>query len=338
MTPARFLETRREAWSRLEALVGKAGRRGVATLTGPEMHELARLYPATAVDVARARMYGLDPATQQRINRLAIAAHGLLYRRPRRRQKSGILAFFGRDYPRLFRRLWPYLALSTGIFLTVALGAYLTVVAKPSEAYQFMPHGLEVEDATEVTSSDVSERYRRIPGPVMTSFITTNNVKVALAAFALGITAGIGTCYMLAVNAMMLGTFVAHFQNHGYGYEAVSFLTPHGALEIFAILVAGAAGLRLGLSLAVPGRVTRKTSLKMGAQEAVKLVSGTIPMFIIAGALESFVTPSYIAGSLKIVIGLAALGTVLLYLLATGRRREAHLASSTSALPRNQAA
>ncbi len=320
MTPARFLETRGPAWERLEALVRKTGRKGVSALTEGELHELTRLYPAVAVDVARARMCGIAPKTQQRINRLAIAAHGLLYRRPRSRNRFGVLRFFGRDYPRLFRRLWPYMALSTAIFLVGALGAYVTVRVRPSTAHIFMPRGLEVvEEETDVSAGDVSERYRRMPSPPMASFIMTNNIQVAFAAFALGITAGIGTCYVLFVNSMMLGTFVAHFANCGLGYEVASFLTPHGALEIFAILVSAAAGLRLGLSLAIPGRVTRKASLKIGAKEAVRLVLGTIPMFVVAGVIEGFVTPSYMAGGTKIIIGLAALGTTLVYLLFAGR-------------------
>ncbi|MBN1918623.1 MAG: stage II sporulation protein M [Verrucomicrobia bacterium] len=333
MTPARFLESRRDAWTRIEALVRKAGRQGVAVLTDAEIHELTRLYPATAVDVARARMYGLDATTQQRINRLAITAHGLLYRRPCSRDRFGLLRFLGRDYPRLFRKRWRYVALSAAIFLITVLGAYVTVLARPSAAYEFVPQGLDVEDPTEVTPSDVGERYRRTPQALMASFITTNNIQVALLAFALGITAGIGTFYVLAANGMMLGAFVAHFQNHGYGYEVAAFLTPHGVLEIFAILVAGAAGIRFGLSLAMPGRVTRKESLKIGAQEAVRLVLGTIPMFIVAGAIESFITPSHIPGGFKIIIGLGSLSTALLYLLVAGRNREGAPIRTTPGTP-----
>ncbi len=331
MTPARFLETRAPAWNQLEALVRKAGRSGVARLSDPELHELTRLYPAVAVDVARARMSRIDATTQQRINRLAIAAHGLLYRRPKARKGLAIVRFFARDYPRLFRQLWPYMALATAIFLAGSLGAYLTVLARPSTAHYFVPAGLDVVDEeTDVSAGDVSERYRRMPGAPMTSFITTNNIRVAFLAFAAGITAGIGTVLLLFFNAMMLGGFVAHFQNHHLGYEVASFLTPHGALEIFAILVAAAAGLRLGLSLAIPGRVTRKTSLRIGAKEAVLLVLGTIPMFIVAGVIESFITPSYISGGLKITIGLAALGTTLAYLLVVGHGRRTRRPTPTN--------
>ena len=154
----------------------------------------------------------------------------------------------------------------------------------------------------------------------MTSMITTNNIQVAFYAFALGITMGIGTSYVLALNAMRLGGFFAHFANHGLLGTCFEFLVPHGALEIFTIIVAGAAGLRVGLSIALPGRLTRAASLKRGAREGALLVLGTIPMFIVAGIIESYVTPSYMSGNIKILIGLAALGITLLYLLFVGLR------------------
>ncbi len=319
MTPARFLETRQPIWDRAEALIAKAGRRGASALTESELHELMRLYPAVAVDVARARMHGMDPKTQDRINRLAIAAHGMLYRRRHVRTLRAIGRFFSVDYPRLFRRLWAYMALSTAIFMVGSLGSYMAVRLRPSLAYVIVPFGLEADDSDAVTSEDVSERYRQIPKHLMDSFITTNNISVGFLAFALGITGGIGTGYVLLLNAMMLGAFFAHFANNGLSYECYSFLVPHGVLEIFAILVSGAAGLRLGLSLAIPGRQTRMASLRTGAREAVLLVLGTIPMFIVAGVIESFVTPSYLPGWEKILIGLFVWGVTMAYLLLMGR-------------------
>lgn len=319
MTPARFLETRYEAWRRLEELVSKAGQGRLRRLTDGELHELTRLYPTVAVDVARARMYGLDAATQQRVNRLAIAAHGLLYRRRTVKKLPAIWHFFRRDYPRLFRRLWPYMTLATSIFIVGVLASYAATRLVPSNAYLFVPQGLDVSNDREVTSEDVSERFRQMPNSPMAAKIVTNNVNVAFYAFAAGITAGILTCYILLTNALMLGAFFGHFANHGLSYPLWSFLAPHGVLEIFAILVAGAAGLRLGLSLAVPGRLKRSASLRLGAREAVLLVLGTVPMFIVAGFIEGFVTPLYIPGIAKIFLGVTVAAAVIVYLLTCGR-------------------
>jgi uncharacterized membrane protein SpoIIM required for sporulation len=319
MTPAHFLESRRAVWDRLETLVAKAAKRGLKGLADVELHELTRLYPAVAVDVARARMYQVDPALQQRINQLAIAAHGLLYRRPSARSLPAVWRFFRRDYPRLFRRLWPCMTLATAVFVISMLGAYVATRLVPANAYLFVPVGLDLTDGTEVTSEDISERFRRMPSSPMAAGIMANNISVAFFAFALGIAAGLGTYYVLLMNAMMLGGFAAHFANHGLSYPLWSFLAPHGVLEIFAILVAAAAGLRLGFSLAMPGRRTRGAALRLGARDAVLLVLGTIPMFIVAGFIEGFVTPSHLPGTAKIALGVAAAGVTLAYLLLVGR-------------------
>ncbi len=319
MTPARFLETRRAVWDRLEALLSRAAKGGLKGLADAELHELTRLYPTVAVDVARARMYQVDPALQQRINQLAIAAHGLLYRRPSARSFPAVWRFFRRDYPRLFRRLWPCMALATTIFFIGMLGAYVATRLVPSNAYLFVPVGLDLTDETQVTSEDISERFRQIPSSPMAAGIMVNNISVAFYAFAFGIAAGLGTCYVLLVNAMMLGGFAAHFTNHGLSYPLWSFLAPHGVLEIFAILVSAAAGLRLGFALAVPGRLTRAASLRLGARDAVLLVLGTIPMFVLAGLIEGFVTPSHLPGTVKIALGVAAAAVTIAYLLLVGR-------------------
>jgi uncharacterized membrane protein SpoIIM required for sporulation len=322
MTPAHFLQTRKPAWDELESLVRRARAGGLRSLKDNDLHKLTRLYPAVAVDVARARMYKIDSVTQNRINQLAIAAHGLLYRRKSTRYLMPVLAFFTTTYPRLFRRLWRYVALAAAMFFIGAFGAYVSTRLRPANAYIFVPAGLEMpNDEPGVSSSDISERFRQIARPPMAAGIMANNISVAFNCFALGISAGVGTCYLLFFNAMVLGSFFAHFDNHGLSYELWAFISPHGILEIFAILVAAAAGLHMGLSIAIPGRLKRSASLRTGAAEAVLLVLGTIPMFIIAGLIEGFITPSYIPGSVKIGLGLAVWMLVFAYLMLAGRKR-----------------
>lgn len=320
MTPARFMKTRVASWNRLEEIITKASKKGIKALYDDELHELTRLYPAVAIDVARARMYNIDPSTQKRINQLAISAHGLLYRRRNISFFRSVWTFFRYDYPRLFRRLWPYTVLATTIFVISLLGAYVSTRLKPSNAFLYVPGQLDISDEEPgVSSKDISERFRRIDNAPMAAGIMTNNLSVAFNAFALGITAGVGTCYVVIFNSMMLGGFAAHFANHGLVYDFWSFIAPHGVLEIFAILVSAAAGLKLGLSLAIPGQLTRSASLRAGARDALWLVLGTIPMFIIAGIVEGFITPSYLPGAAKIILGIA-LGTLtIVYLVTTGR-------------------
>jgi uncharacterized membrane protein SpoIIM required for sporulation len=315
------MESRVKDWERLEALLRKAGKTGVTSLNDSELHELVRLYPAVAVDVARARMYGLDERTQRRINQLAIAAHGLLYRRPGRRSFAAVGRFLSTDYPRLFRRLWPYVATAVTIFVIGLLGAFVAARLRPAAVHAFVPGVVDLPQTSPgITVDDIRERFRRMPNAPLATGVMTNNVRVAFNAFALGITAGVGTCFILLVNALMLGGMMALFTNYGLGGEFILCIMPHGILEIMAVLIASAAGLRLGLSLAIPGRLTRGASLRAGGREALLLVLGTIPMFIVAGTIEGFVTPSYLPDVVKAAVGAVAATMAVLYLLLAGRR------------------
>lgn len=322
MTPAYFLKSRSDAWNRLEVLVSKTQKKGLKALTDDELHELTRLYPAVAIDTARARMYNIDHVTQKRLNQLAISAHGLLYRRENVKYFQAILTFFKETYPRHFRKLWAYITVAILIFATGFWGSYVSTTIEPSNAYIFVPGELDITKDDAVTSQDISGRFRRMKRPPMAAGIMANNISVAFNAFALGITAGIGTSYLLFYNSMMLGGFAAHFANNGLMYDFFSFILPHGILEIFAILVSAAAGLRLGLSLAIPGHLKRIDSLRAGAKDALLLVLGTIPMFIIAGLIEGFITPSYLPGAFKIVLGVLVASLTIAYLLFSGRQHQ----------------
>jgi uncharacterized membrane protein SpoIIM required for sporulation len=125
------------------------------------------------------------------------------------------------------------------------------------------------------------------------------------------------------VNGLMLGGFAAHFANHGLAYDFSAAIAAHGVLEIMAVVLAGGAGMRLGLSLAVPGDLTRGASLRAGAREAVLLVLGTIPMFIVAGVVEGFLTPTDLPHLMKIGTGLGLGLSAAAYLLLAGQGQEA---------------
>lgn len=319
MTPGGYVKSRQKLWERFESLVEKTRKKGLKGLTRDELLELSRLYPAVAVDVSKIRMYELDPRLEEKISALVIAAHGMLYREKRKRPMPDLIDFFTQFYPRLFRRLGGYFMLVTAIFFVASLGAYVSTQLDPSNAYLFVPCGLDISDSSTVTAEDVSERFRQMPNAPMAAGIITNNISVALTAYALGVTASLGTILVLMYNSLMLGGFIGHFANHGLSYELWCYIAPHGILEIFAILVSAAAGMRMGLSFFIPGHLTRFASLRKGAKEAVLLVLGTIPMFILAGIIEGFITPSYLPGPAKIIIGAAAFVSVFLYLLLGGR-------------------
>jgi len=167
--------------------------------------------------------------------------------------------------------------------------------------------------------ADIRERFGHEGDPLLSSFVITNNIRVALAAFALGITFAVGTVYMMVVNGAMLGGIAGAFAKSGIAGQFWMVILPHGALELSAVVVAGGAGLVMGYALWCPGQRTRRKALREEAVRAMQLAVGLIPAFAVAGLFEGLVTPSdAIPESLKVILGAAAAAVFWLYLLLAG--------------------
>jgi uncharacterized membrane protein SpoIIM required for sporulation len=150
--------------------------------------------------------------------------------------------------------------------------------------------------------------------PMASSAIMTNNLSVSFVIFATGIVFGLGTFFYLAVNGMMLGVIGAACHQYSMSVALWSFVAPHGSLELPAILIAGGAGFRLGHAMLFPGALRWKESVARGGSEATRLVSGVIPMLIVAGSLEGFFSPSAAPVWLKFTVGGLLFSLLLLWL------------------------
>ena len=228
-------------------------------------------------------------------------------------------SFFLRDFPRLFRRTWKFTFASFLISLAAALAAYYTVQESPQIVADIMG-GNDREFFGEKSIADIRERFGHQGNPLFSTFIISNNVKVALLAFGLGISFGIGTVGVLAVNGAMVGGLTGAFAKSGLAWKMWLVLLPHGALELSAIVIAGGAGLMVGYGLWAPGQRTRRRALREDAVAAVQLAAGLIPAFVFAGLIEGLVTPSdAIAEPVKVALGITAAAVYWLYLLLAGR-------------------
>jgi uncharacterized membrane protein SpoIIM required for sporulation len=147
----------------------------------------------------------------------------------------------------------------------------------------------------------------------------TNNMSVAFMAFALGITAGLGTLYMLLFNGLLIGVIGMACHLSGMSLKLWEFVAPHGVLELPAIFLAGGAGLRIASGLLFPGYLPRRESLVRAGSEAVQLLLGSIPILIVAGTIEAFVSPTGLATNLKFAMAAALFVLLLGYLFGAGR-------------------
>jgi uncharacterized membrane protein SpoIIM required for sporulation len=147
----------------------------------------------------------------------------------------------------------------------------------------------------------------------------TNNITVGFAMFAAGITAGLGTLWMLITNGLLMGVLAVATARAGMALQLWSFVAAHGALELPAIFIAAGSGLEIARGLLFPGMMPRKDSLRQAGNRGTKLLLGTIPMLVIAGVIEAFISPVKIAAPLKCLLS-AILFTALILYLSGGKR------------------
>jgi uncharacterized membrane protein SpoIIM required for sporulation len=306
----RWLEKRRPHWLRLEQLVALSGRGSIASLKSTELQELALLYRQSASDLASVRE---DPTSKQLavyLNQLLGRAHNLIYM-GRRASRHGIWTFYKDIYPAIFRETFPDTLAAFVLFLAAAFAGFLMGMADASFTRHFLgPQMIDTIERHEMwTHSIVTVK------PLASSAILTNNISVAFSTFALGITAGIGTVWMMLLNGLMMGVVAVACWREGMSLQLWSFVAAHGVLELPAIFIAGGAGLGIAKGLLFPGSLPRRESLVRAGGRSVRLVLGTIPMLVIAGVVEGFVSPTDLPYQLKFLLA-GALGTLLvLYLL-----------------------
>jgi len=167
--------------------------------------------------------------------------------------------------------------------------------------------------------------------PLASSGIMTNNLSVAFSTFALGITGGIGTIWMLAFNGALIGVIGAATWKAGMALQLWSFIAPHGVLELPAIFISGGAGVEIARGLLFPGFLPRRLSLAQAGGRGARLLLGTIPMLVIAGVIEGFFSPSSAPIKMKFLLAAVLFAALLSYLFLVNRPRQ-ETAKADSAL------
>jgi uncharacterized membrane protein SpoIIM required for sporulation len=310
---SRWIEKRKAHWARLELLLAR-GQAGVSSLTHDELRELALLYRQTAADLSSARERRVDAQLAAYLNQLLGRAHNLIYSGARPRP-GGLVTFYTRTFPQTFRDTWRYSLAATLIFLAGGLAGLSLSLADP--AFQRFILGGPMMDTIE--RREMWTHGILAVKPLASSAITTNNLSVSFAAFALGVTAGVGTAWLMLLNGVLIGTIGAACFRTGMSVSLWSFVAPHGALELPAIFIAGGAGLLLGRGLLDPGLLPRREALALAGGRAIRLLLGVIPILMVAGAIEGFISPVPIGVATKFLIGAAMFALLCLYLLGAGR-------------------
>ncbi len=291
-------------------LLSQSDQNGLTQLSRSELQELALLYRQVAADLSVLREDATARTYAEHVNHLLARAHHVVYS-GRKTSTATLFRFLRDEYPAIFQRNLRFVVAS--LLVSVAwgiLGAALTS-ARP----EFMRHFVGPQMIATMERHEMWTKSIVTIAPMASSAIMTNNLTVSFVTFAGGIAFGIGTFFYLYVNGMMLGVIGAACHQYGMSLALWSFVAPHGSLELPAILIAGGAGFRLGYSMLFPGSLRWRDSVAQGGIEATRLVSGVIPMLIVAGTLEGFFSPSRAAIWLKFTVGGLLFLLLLLWLL-----------------------
>ena len=296
------------AWARLETLSKQRG------LTGAESDELVRLYQEVATHLSTVRSVAPDPAVVSHLSQILARARSAI---------SGghepawgdVSRFFVLTLPAaLYRMRWWTVAVA-GTFLVLATIAGVYLVTSPeAQAAVGTPSELQ-----HVADEAFAAYYSENPAASFTLLVWTNNAWIAAQCVAFGIT-GIWPVMVLVQNAVHVGSMGGVMALHGGLDEFFQLILPHGLMELTAIFVAGATGLKLFWTVIDPGGRPRGRAVSEEGRALISVALGLIPVLAISGVIEGYVTPSPLPWWLKIAIGAVVLTAFWVYVLVLGRR------------------
>jgi uncharacterized membrane protein SpoIIM required for sporulation len=276
-----FIQSNKARWKEFEGLLKSEKKVSSDTLSA--------LFIQLTDDLSWARSYYPGSGTEEYLNNLTQEAHSLIYRN-KKVKRGSLRRFFTDEYPAVVYKYFPQLGWSFLIFGLSMLIGVISSLNDDSFARLIMGDRYINMTLANIEKGDPLAVYKQMLGTDMFLAISFNNIMVSFYAFTMGVFFGIGTVYALFSNGVMVGTFITFLLQKGVAVSTILSIWVHGTLEIFAILVAGAAGLILGSSILFPGTYPRGHSFRRGVRDGLKLAAGLVPLFIVAGFLEGFIT------------------------------------------------
>ncbi len=325
MDVADFVQTRRERWAELEALLARAEGAGPTSLSVAEVQRLSRLYRAASSDLLWVRARAAPAEVTEYVNALVGRAYTVTYPGQRFEWRR-VLSFVAFEVPALFLREWRMVAAAAVVFFAGSIFGAVGVMADSEGQRYLVP---EMHAGTDPAARAEHESDAPVAPAdqqaAFAAFLFTHNIEVAFLAFALGLTLGIGTVLLMFTNGIMLGSLAQVYAAKGLSGWFWAWILPHGIPELTAIFIGGGAGLMLarGVVAAAPG-MSRRASLRREARSAVQLLLGSLLIFVLAGLIEGTISqihPPKLSVEFKIGFALLVGAAVYAYLLSAAWRR-----------------
>ncbi|MBF7729814.1 stage II sporulation protein M [Pseudomonas sp. N040] len=324
MKQAAFEHRHQAAWQRFAGQLTALERNQLA---GQDCSEFASQYRQICRQLALAEARGYSSQLVERLQQLALRGHQQFYRH-RSHLGPRLLAFVLGGFARQVRREWRFVLAASLCFYGGLLGMGLLVYWVPELVYSVIDPA-QVQALESMYDPD-AQRLGRFAERgsaddwVMFGYYIMNNIGIAFQTFASGLLLGLGSLFFLVFNGLMIGAVAGHLSQIGYGESFWSFVIGHGAFELNAIVLAGAAGLMLGWALLAPGRYTRGEALRLAAQRAIQLLGGAVLFLLLAAFIEAYWSSlTYAGATLKYAAGAGLWLLVLAYLEFSGRHAHA---------------
>lgn len=311
----RFRLQREADWTRLDAILKRMEKGRVKSLADEDLLALPALYRTAASSLSVARETSLDAATLSYLESLVQRAWFQVYG-PRQGFFSWLHSFLFGGWSRAIRAIWLDICISLFVCVSGAVVGWLLCAQDQEWYFRLVPTDLadtRVPGASReqlLETVKVESETAGLSG--FAAYLFSNNAGVAILAFGLGFAFGIPSLMLMVSNFAMLGAFLWLFDSRDLTLEIVAWLSVHGTTELFAILLAGAAGLHIGRSMAFPGKTSILTAMAESGKRSAMVMAGVVIMMIVAALLEAF-PRQLVAGEInRLLIG----GTFLLGWLA----------------------
>lgn len=321
----KFRLARERDWKRLDRLVESLEKGRLRRLSDDDLLALPVLYRQAASSLAVARETSLDAATLGYLESLVRRAWFQVYG-PRAHFGTWLKRFLSGGWSRAVREIGFEVAIAFAVMVAGTAVGWLLVAGNPEWYYAMVPS--DMSDGREPgASAAVLARTLQGHGPsglsMLAAYLFSHNSAVVILAFGLGFAFGIPTLMLLLYTAAMLGAMLWLFFDAGLGWQFVAWIAVHGTTELSAILLAGAAGLHIGRTMAFPGERSVLAAAAASGRRAAQVMAGAILMLAVAGLLEGYVRQLVAAPLVRAGIGATMLLVWFNYFLFVGRRHGA---------------
>lgn len=302
-------------WERLERLVARIERRSIKALGDDDLLALPLLYRTALSSLSVARETSLDRALIVYLEQLCTRAYFQIYGVPTS-ALGQLRRFFLHGWPAAIQAIWRETLVAALLTVAAAAVGYVLVRGDPSWFFGIVGDGVaQGRDPSASTETLRQTLYARHDDLLATfaAYLFTHNAQIAIFAFALGFAFAVPTALLIVYNGLTLGAFMAVFAPKGLGFAFAGWILIHGTTELFAIIVSGAAGFRIGTGIAFPGRLARGDAAVQAGRTGATAMAGTVVMLAVAGLLEGIGRQTVLDDAGRYGIGLTMLAGWLLY-------------------------